>query len=62
MRVGRALGVAAFAAIFLAGCGGALTGPDDLIVANPEEAVRTARVMIEEKRADHSKYNHEVIC
>ena len=48
-----ALAVGAF---ILGGCG-ASTGPDDLIIANPHEAVRAARAMIEERRADSSKYS-----
>ena len=42
--------------ILFAGCG-AFTGPDDVIVSNPQEAVREARTMIDEQRADPSKYS-----
>jgi hypothetical protein len=35
---------------------GASTGPEDVVVANPAEAVAAARAIIEEQRKDPAKY------
>lgn len=38
--------------LFIVGCGGPSTGPSDVVVSNPPQAVADARRMIEEKRKD----------
>jgi len=54
LRLGMAL-VAFLGCSLSSGCG-AFTGPGDLVVANPAEAVQDARRMIAEQQADPEKH------
>jgi len=44
------------ALICLCGCGGPFTSKTDLVIADPEAAVRDARALIDDRRRDPGKY------